>query len=564
VVIDFTGNEAVPDASLLSTLPKPGSAEFHDLLVAKRARLNQILSLHYASLGYLAAEIADPETAFDAESGEYRVTIPITEGPRFRVGALELEGVLPEDEAALRSTLSLREGEPFRVQEFVQARTAVATYYRDRGFTEAEVEASIAELPARPAEVAVRIVVRTGPRITVASVEVEGNQTTRESVIRREVQLTPGEPLSLSALRETERGLYELGIFQSAEVVVEDPAEPDLSEISNRAVRVRVVETEDLELDYGGRASTDGFFEVLTELRATNVFGRAQHVGLRALLGSERQIFRFSYQSPYFSRYKLNTNFFVERSFEREGEAPFDFVDRRWTFTAQQTRLLTEAINAQWSYTFRRTVTDFTEDFDPLSNNQSLLTGSLIGDDRDSLVRPGRGKLWLATAQLSPAALGSELTFTKFLGQLFWHVPLRGGLVWASGYRVGVAHSFGQRLDIQDGFRAGGPNSVRGFEQDSLGPSDIIGPFGGGGLAVFNQEIRIPLFWRIRGVGFYDAGNAFESASDMRFSELRQTFGAGLRLDVPFGLLRLDWAAAIDPRPGEDRWRLIFSLGEAF
>jgi outer membrane protein assembly complex protein YaeT len=564
VVLDFTGNEAVPDSSLLAALPKLRSAEFHDLLIANRARLKQILSLHYASLGYVAADIADPEAGFDGASGEYRVTIPITEGPLFRVGALELEAVSPEDEVALRSHLSLREDEPFRVQEFVQARTAIATFYRDRGFAQAEVEASVAGMEGRPAEVAVRFVVRTGPRITVASVEVEGNQSTRESVIRREVKLSPGEPLALSELRETERGLYELGIFQSAEVVVEDPAEPDLSDISNRAVRVRVVETEDLELDYGGRASTDGFFEVLTELRATNVFGRAQHVGLRALLGSERQIFRFTYHTPYFSRYKLDTDFFVERSFEREGEAPFDFVDRRWTFTAQQTRLLKKAINAQWSYTFRRTVTDFTEDFDPLSNNQSLLTGSLIGDNRDSLVRPRRGKLWLATAQLSPKALGSELTFTKFLGQLFWHVPLRGGLVWASGYRLGVAHSFGQRLDIQDGFRAGGPNSVRGFEQDSLGPSDFIGEFGGGGLAVFNQEIRVPLFWRIRGVGFYDAGNAFESASDLRLSELRQSVGAGLRLDVPFGLLRLDWAAAIDPRPGEDRWRLIFSLGEAF
>jgi outer membrane protein assembly factor BamA len=129
--------------------------------------------------------------------------------------------------------------------------------------------------------------------------------------------------------------------------------------------------------------------------------------------------------------------------------------------------------------------------------------------------------------------------------------------------RVGAANSFGQRLDSNDGFRAGGPNSVRGFEQDSLGPADFRGPMGGG-VAVFNQEVRFPLWLRLRGVGFYDAGNAFETASDMRLSELRQSVGAGLRFELPFGLIRLDWAAVVNPRPGEKPWRLLFSLGDAF
>ena len=93
---------------------------------------------------------------------------------------------------------------------------------------------------------------------------------------------------------------------------------------------------------------------------------------------------------------------------------------------------------------------------------------------------------------------------------------------------------------------------------------DIVGAKGGGGVAVFNQEIRFPLWWRFRGVAFYDAGNAFETASDISFSDLRQSAGAGLRFELPFGLVRLDWAAVIDPLPGETPWRLLFSLGDAF
>lgn len=564
VVVDVTGNDAVEDSFLLATLPKPRSAAFHDLLTTKRSRLKQIVALQYATLGFVAASIADPETAFEERTGDYRITIPVTEGPRFLVGSIELEGVPPEDESELRSRLSLREGEPFRVQSFAQDRSAVASFYRERGFVEVEVEASVVEHP-ETAALGVRFVVRPGPRVMVAGVEVLGNDTTRESVIRREVKLTPGAPLSTSALRETERGLYELGIFQSAEVVVEEPhdAPTEVSELSNRTVRIAVVETQDFELDYGGRASTDGFFEVLTELRAPNLFGRAQHAGVRALVGSERKIFRFSYRSPYLSRYRLDTNFWVERSIEHEGIEPFDFTDRIWTFTGQQTRPLTKKINAQWSYTFRRLVSQFGEDFEGLSRKRSIVTGSVIGDHRDNLLRPRRGSLWLLTAQLAPEFLGSDLRYTKIFAQFFTYVSLSKDIVWASGYRVGAANSFGQTLDRDDGFRAGGPNSVRGFEQDSLGPVDIT-DVGGGGLVVLNQEIRFPLWSRLRGVGFYDAGNAFETASDIRLSELRQSVGAGLRFELPFGLIRLDWAAVVNPQPGEKPWRLLFSLGDAF
>jgi outer membrane protein assembly complex protein YaeT len=573
VVVDVTGNEAVPDSFLLATLPKSGSAAFHDLLTAKRARLKQIVALQYASMGFVAASIEDPRSSFDDRTGEYRVIIPVVEGPRFLVGTIELEGVTPDDEVEVRKRLSLREREPFRVQAFAQDRSAVAAFYRERGFAEVQVDSSVEERP-EAAELGVRFAVRPGPRVMVAEVDVQGNDTTRESVIRREVELTPGKPLTTSALRETERGLYELGVFQSAEVVVEEPVEaaPEGAEQESRAVRVAVVETQDLELDYGARASTDGFFEALTELRAPNLFGRAQHAGFRALVGTERQIFRFTYHSPYLSRYRLDTDFFVERSIEHETIELSDFTDRIWTFTAQQARPVTHSISAQWSYTFRRLVRELGEPF-PFTNNRSIVTGSLIGDHRDNLLRPRRGSLWLLTTQLAPEALGSDERYTKIFGQLYTYVPLQGDVVWASGYRVGTVTGFGETLDIEDGFRAGGPNSVRGFEQDSLGPAilievpdeePVIIPYGGGGLVVLNQEIRFPIWWRIRGVGFYDAGNAFETASDIRLSELRQSVGAGLRFELPFGLIRLDWATALNPRPNEKSWRLVFSLGDAF
>ncbi|MGH9337664.1 MAG: POTRA domain-containing protein, partial [Vicinamibacteria bacterium] len=365
-LVDIVGNDSIPDSVLLRELPRPGSAAFHDLVTAKRPRLKQILALRYASDGFVAATIADPETSFDAATGDYRVTIPVVEGDRFQVEAIAIHGAESVSEGELRSRLSLRGNEPFRVTGFVQDRSALASYYRDRGYPDVRVDAQVVERTGT-AGLDVKFRVNEGPRVAVGEIRVAGNEETRESVIRREVELEKGDPLSASEMNRIERKLYELGIFQSAEVVVDEAG----SSGETRDLRVQVSETPDLELDYGARLSTDGFFEVLTELRAPNLFGRAQHVGLRTLLGSERRILRFSYHSPYLSRYRLDTDFFLERARLYEGPEPIEgsdemttpFTERTWTFTAQQTRPLVEDdLTLQWSYSFDRTVTEI-EDF---------------------------------------------------------------------------------------------------------------------------------------------------------------------------------------------------------
>ncbi len=575
VVVDITGNAAVPDALLLHALPKPSSAAFHDLITTKKPRLKQLLTLPFASLGYVAASVSDPAVTFDAVTGVLHVEIAVVEGARFRVAGVEIEGVSSINEEELRSRLELREGEPFPVTSLVKDRSEIASFYRDRGFPDVEVDADIVRRPAG-AELEARFVVREGPEVRVGKVEVEGNEATREGVIRRELAFAPGEPLSLSSVNETQRRLYELGIFQSAEINVAGTGTS--GESGARPIRIQVTETPDLEVDYGLRVSTEGFVQVLGELRAPNLFGRAQHAGLRALVGSNQQIFRFAYHSPYLSRYKLDTDFFVERSHQYEPPQPLvgdpsqeslAYTDKTWTFTAQQTRFLAKELSAQWSYTFKRVVTaydvpDF--DFGGLTQDRAILTGALIGDYRNNLVRPTRGSLWSVTFQAAPPKLGSDLKFTKLYGQLYTYVPLGANVVWASGFRFGAVDSFGERLAETNRFQAGGPNSVRGFAQGSLGPIDpiVLIRLGGSGLLVLNQEMRFPLFWKLRGVGFWDAGNAFETFSDMRLSNLRNSAGAGVRLELPFGLIRFDWAWVLDRKPGEDPWRFVFSLGHAF
>lgn len=565
VDIVLTGNDAVAAPSLLVALPKRSSREFHELITSKRPRLKQILEVQYASFGYLQVEIGDPTTHFDVTDGALLVTIPIVEGEPAFVESVEVQGAERIPEATLRSRLSLHEGARFNVTQFVQDRSALSAYYRREGFPEVKVDSSVLAGEALESLV-VRYVVDEGPEITMGELQISGNDVTRDSVIRREVSLQEGQPLRLTDVSTTQKRLYELGIFRSADVVIADGEAGS----SRRDVVIEVAEVPDVVVNYGLRYTTGGLFQVLAEVGAPNLLGRAQRISFRTLFGVDERIFRFSYRTPYIARYKLDTDFFLERDVTETTTEDSFFVDRSWRITAQQTRPLWEKVALQWSYSFRRTATELDIPVlgEPIvfSRNRSILTGALVGDLRNNVVSPTRGAFWNLTAQAAPEMLGASSKFFKVYSQAYTFFPLGGGVVWASGYRLGLTNDFGERLEEEDRFQAGGPSSVRGFEQGTLGPTDDIvdAPIGGAALVVVNQEIRFPLVWRLRGVGFYDVGNVFDDPSNVSFSDLRHSAGAGLRLELPFGLIRLDWARVLDPREGDRFARFIFSLGHAF
>jgi outer membrane protein assembly factor BamA len=226
----------------------------------------------------------------------------------------------------------------------------------------------------------------------------------------------------------------------------------------------------------------------------------------------------------------------------------------------------------QWSYSFRRTQSEDKFPIGPIPLDvtiyKNILSTSLITDRRDSLIRPARGHYWSVTLQGAPTWLRNDVPFIKTFGQLITFVPLGHDVVWAASYRLGVADNLGEGVVLlpDDRFKAGGIDSVRGFAQDSLGPkfagSDEA--TGGKAIAVFNQELRFPIYRWFHGGAFFDAGNVYLERSDFDPLDLRYSAGVGLRVLLPFGLFRLDWARALDREPGEDTSQFWFSFGHAF
>jgi outer membrane protein insertion porin family len=218
---------------------------------------------------------------------------------------------------------------------------------------------------------------------------------------------------------------------------------------------------------------------------------------------------------------------------------------------------------------------------------------SLFYDTRDDKFNPHSGTLSGIVLRLAARSLGSEAQLRKANLQTSWFVGLRRWLVFAASGRVGVVTKFGDTIEVppSEQFYVGGRSTVRGYAQDQLGIvgetiSDETGEaIGGNATVIFNLEARIFLPYGIGLVLFNDRGNVWETRTDVRFDELKQTVGVGLRWGTPVGPLRLDWGYKLDrerdlcpapeeiERPADDDctsperespWELHFTLGHAF
>jgi outer membrane protein insertion porin family len=205
------------------------------------------------------------------------------------------------------------------------------------------------------------------------------------------------------------------------------------------------------------------------------------------------------------------------------------------------------------------------------------LSSTLTRETRDEVLDATRGSFSSQAFEYSPTWLGADSAYVKYFGQYFRYVPLqaerrerltgerlRPRLVYA-GIRLGLARAFGGVVPLSERFFAGGSTTLRGFEQNSVGPVGTDGlPLGGGAMIAINNELRFPLIGVFDGVTFVDIGNVFRTPADFSLGDLRKSGGLGLRVRTPWFLGRVDYGIPFDRRTGERRSRLYFSIGQAF
>ena len=545
------------------------------------APLVKAVTTMYRNEGFLDADVRIDSPVFDVASATFPIVI--REGPRFRLESVEFVGARARGPEAAEKAFGLQPGAALTRDAADAAVLALTASYRTDGFNAVRVTLT-SQATRATGLVALTVTVDEGPRQVVRDVVVTGVRRTSPTLVSRALKLDAGQPVDLSTWAQARKRLYDSGVFRQVDIRAEaiDPEDAAAAQVE-QPIRARVTLEEwppirvryGFELDDELRPASEA-----TTLRAgvaadatyRNVFGRAGSAGLAARYTKDFNATRGFFSTPFFFGLPLTSNLFVARSLEQRGTSTDrPFVINKSEFTAEQRFRAGRRLQIAYSYNFQKNHT-FDTNADPddpfvfdVTTNIARVTTTALVDTRDDLVDATRGLLFSSTFEYGAGPLGSDLRFAKYFVQQNYYRTLSGRVVFATSGRLGLGAGFGQELIRTERFRAGGGNSVRGFGQDALGPVDVFGdPAGGNALLVLNEELRFPIAWRFRGVGFLDAGNDFATIHDFGLTTLRVGTGVGLRVQTPVALLRVDLGTPLRARPGETRLRWFFSIGQAF
>jgi len=546
-------------------------------VLANPGAVTRFLTDYLRSRGYLRASVtASPPLV---ETGTAILPIAVDPGPQFVLATITFEGrrnVPEEDVARLFDAIG---GSPYDPAAIDIARDRIAGLYRSRGFASATVTANAAVRAEEPG-VDLTFEIQEGLRQTIGDVVVSGSGGIDTDVVTRALGLTVGASLEPADLLRARTRVFNTGLFRRVDVTTD--AMPRISEADPvQPIRVRValdpwpalrlrygfqVSEERPENDPTGHTLTPGLSADITR---RTLFGRAISVGGVAEYERYQNSARALLSAPTLMTLPIESSFVFERVHQAaEGTT---FVSNRNGVSWEQRMRTGGHWTLSYSYRFDRDHTFDTRpatgsglDFD-ITVNVARLIGNSAWDSRDDPLNATRGSLYSSSVQWAPDRLASQFRFLKYVGQAYRFQTVHR-VVFASAARLGLVRPLGgQELILSERFFAGGSRTVRGVDENGLGPTDFLGdPAGGEAMLVLNQEGRMPIYKWLGGVAFIDAGNVFAHPSDLKLNGLTGSVGVGIRLSTPFALLRADYGKVMWPGPAKGSGRWSFGIGQAF
>lgn len=563
--VTFQGNRAFSDSRLHRVmLTRPSRflspSHYHPDIFQDDL---QNLTLFYQQNGYLEIQILDTQVNIDSTQHEAQVVINLSEGELTRVEGVAVLGNVVFKDSLLLQRIKIKPGDPFKQRRVQDATLSLLTLYANTGYLEAEVRPDI-RINSETHRALIDFAVEEKTQFTISGIRLEGAKRTKPKVIKRELLFKPKEVVNYSRLLESQRRLYLTGLFQSVFIRPQPPLGGDST---TKDVVVELKESEPLEFNvavgYGSVEKGRARMEVFN----TNLLGTARKAGLATRISFVGRGIEASFTEPWTLGFRWRTD--VNLLWEYAEEPGFDLTRKGGrlvfgrTFVKRSTASLTYRYDdVKLSNIQVRTIPD------ELKTNLRTLTLSLIYDTRDNLFNSTQGLYLEWSNELAGSFLRGTNTFVRSQGTIKYFYPWKRSTIIGSALEIGWMDFFGESRDIplNERFYAGGPNSLRGFGYQLVGPLEAKDvPIGGRLKAVWNLlEIRQSVYKMIGMVIFADVGNVWSKPEDLNLDDIRTCLGFGLRANTPIGIVRVDWGINLKPQKEEPGWKLYFNMGQAF
>jgi outer membrane protein insertion porin family len=544
----------------------------------------ETLKSFYMNQGYLEFAIDSTQVSISPDKQDIYITVNITEGEKYTISDVKLAGDLQVPEADLTKLITIHKGDVFNRQLVSETSKALGDRLSEDGYAFSNVNA-IPEINKENHTAAFTFFVDPGRKVYIRRINLTGNTRTRDSVLRREMRQLESAWYAGDKIKRSKERLDRLQYFDSVEL--ETPAVPGTNDQVD--LNVNVAEKATGSVQFGAGLSSNEGVVLGFNINQPNFLGTGNRVATQINTSKVNTVYSLSFTDPYFTPDGVSRGFDVYR---RD-------VDTDTSQTSQLGSYQSSSYGFGVRFGLPLTERDFlsagiTADFTQIDLNSSSpvqyinfcgntsgcdsnsvqLSAGWTYDSRDNILFPSKGVLQKLTAEV--AIPGLDLQYYKLNYQHAWYKDLGSSFTLMLNGELGYGDTYGgKKYPFFKNYYLGGVNSLRGFQNGSLGPRDIDPTTGqefsvGGTKRVLgNVELFMPVplikdTKQFRLSAFLDGGGVYAGSESINADALRFSAGVGVTWVSPFGPLKLILAKPLNDKEGDDTQVLQFQLGQQF
>jgi outer membrane protein insertion porin family len=536
----------------------------------------------YLDRGYLEANVESTQVSITPDKKDIYLTVNITEGEKYTVSGIKMDGETFGREAELKQLILLKPGAVYSGALLTASNKRIMDRMGNFGYAFASVDAK-PEIDRAKREVAFSFNVDPGKRAYVRHMTISGNTTTRDEVIRREFRQFEGSWYDSNKIKLSRDRVDRLGYFK--DVTVETPEAQGTSDLVD--VNIAVVEKPTGNFMIGGAFSQSEKFTFTASIQQANFAGSGETVGIELNTSKYSRTIAFSQTNPYFTDDGISRAFQVYLRTTRPPAVnygsftirqiggnmtfgvPFSEIDTVYFGAGvERTTLETDVTSPQVYLNFVKQNGGPADGVGSAQTFSIPFTAAWGRDSRDSATTPTVGRYQRANLEID---LIGKTKYYRAIYEQQWYKPLTRWMTLALRGEFDYGHGLhGKTFPVFKNFYAGGMGSVRGYYSSSLGIVDTNGDALGGSTRVIgNAELQFPFPGSgtdrsLRWFTFSDVGQIYQEGQPIRGNQLRASAGLGVSWISPVGPLKISYAKPLNEKAGDRTERFQFQMGTGF